>query len=259
MDRRTFLQSTAAASALTSQSIAASGQTNSGSAKNSISALTQNLNPTIRHARDVAINILKPSSKDLQHGLELHADSVVFDSYGFAPRAAIDGNVLKTLIEAGGSNTEIKDLQEEMTMTRCATNDGERTEFLAAWRASGVTCIFQNAGEEGQDPLRLIKRLARFTLITDVMKDVVTKAAMPEDVSEAKRAGRHCLYLTGNGVPLAQQWLTVPEELSYVRIFFQLGIRMMHLTYQRRNMIGDGCGETSNAGLVILDEQRLLK
>ena len=85
MDRRTFLQSTAAASALTSQSIAASGQTNSGSAKNSISALTQNLNPTIRHARDVAINILKPSSKDLQHGLELHADSVVFDSYGFAP------------------------------------------------------------------------------------------------------------------------------------------------------------------------------
>ncbi len=249
MDRRTFLQSTAAASALTSQSIAASGQTNSGSAKNSISALTQNLNPTIRHARDVAINILKPSSKDLQHGLELHADSVVFDSYGFAPRAAIDGNVLKTLIEAGGSNTEIKDLQEEMTMTRCATNDGERTEFLAAWRASGVTCIFQNAGEEGQDPLRLIKRLARFTLITDVMKDVVTKAAMPEDVSEAKRAGRHCLYLTGNGVPLAQQWLTVPEELSYVRIFFQLGIRMMHLTYQRRNMIGDGCGETSNAGL----------
>ena len=34
-----------------------------------------------------------------------------------------------------------------------------------------------------------------------------------------------------------------------MKIFFQLGIRMMHLTYHRRNMIGDGCGETSNAGL----------
>ena len=32
-------------------------------------------------------------------------------------------------------------------------------------------------------------------------------------------------------------------------VFFHLGIRMMHLTYQRRNMIGDGCGETTNAGL----------
>ena len=32
------------------------------------------------------------------------------------------------------------------------------------WRpASGVTRIFQNAGEEGEEPTRLMKRLARFT------------------------------------------------------------------------------------------------
>ena len=97
--------------------------------------------------------------------------------------------------------------------------------------------------------MTLMKRLARFTFVTDVMKDDVSKAIVPADVEDAKRAGKHCLYLTGNGVPLAQQWNTVPEELSYIRIFYQLGIRMMHLTYQRRNMIGDGCGETSNAGL----------
>jgi membrane dipeptidase len=34
-----------------------------------------------------------------------------------------------------------------------------------------------------------------------------------------------------------------------VRIFFQLGIRMMHLTYNRRNMLGDGCGEPGNGGV----------
>lgn len=243
MDRRSFLQTTAVASALTSASGLAQDETNS------VSALTERLNPTIQQARKVALSILKPSAKEVQRGLELHAESVVFDSYGFAPRAAIDGDAMKTLIEAGGSNAEIQDLREEMTMTRCATDDVEQTEFRAAWRASGVTCIFQNAGEEGQDPMRLIKRLARFTLVTDVMKDFVSKAVVPDDVLEAKRAGRHCLYFTGNGVPLAQQWRTIPEELGYVRIFFQLGIRMMHLTYQRRNMIGDGCGETSNAGL----------
>jgi membrane dipeptidase len=32
-------------------------------------------------------------------------------------------------------------------------------------------------------------------------------------------------------------------------VFFQLGIRMMHLTYNRRNMLGDGCGEPSDGGL----------
>lgn len=246
MDRRSFLQTTAAASALTSASSFAQGEQDG---RELVAALTEKLNPTIQHAREVALNILKPSARDLQHGLELHANSVVFDAYGFAPRAAIDGDAMKAMVEEGSSNSEIKDLREEMSMTRCATDDIERAEFQAAWRASGVTCIFQNAGEEGQDPMRLLKRLARFTLVTDVMKDFVSKAVVPDDVIEAKRAGRRCLYLTGNGVPLAQRWETVPEELSYVRIFFQLGIRMMHLTYQRRNMIGDGCGETSNAGL----------
>jgi membrane dipeptidase len=57
------------------------------------------------------------------------------------------------------------------------------------------------------------------------------------------------LYFTGNGVPLTQQWVSVWDELRYLKIFFQLGIRMMHLTYQRRNMIGDGCAEKANAGL----------
>jgi membrane dipeptidase len=41
----------------------------------------------------------------------------------------------------------------------------------------------------------------------------------------------------------------VEEELRYIRVFFQLGVRMMHLTYNRRNALGDGCGEPGNAGL----------
>lgn len=247
MHRRLFLKSTAAISAVTT----ATGHAlqTAQPKPDAANLLTENLPPTIQHARDVAMGILKPSARDLQHGLELHDDSIVFDSYGFAPRAAIDGDTMKALVEAGGSTAEIKDLREDMSMTRRATDDIERAEFETAWRASGVTCIYQNAGEEGQAPMTLIKRLARFTYITDLMKDFVSKAVLPDDIEEAKREGRHCLYLTGNGVPLAQEWRTVPEELGYVRIFFQLGIRMMHLTYQRRNMIGDGCGETSNAGL----------
>src|SRR5690606_1848362 len=81
------------------------------------------------------------------------------------------------------------------------------------------------------------------------LRSEVSKAATPDDVVTAKSQGKRCLYLTGNGVPLTQQWISVPDELRYLRIFFQLGIRMMHLTYQRRNMIGDGCAETANAGL----------
>jgi membrane dipeptidase len=56
---------------------------------------------------------------------------------------------------------------------------------------------------------------------------------------------------------LPQDWRTVEEELGLIRVFFQLGIRMMHVTYQRRNMLGDGCAETANGGLSDFGRQAL--
>lgn len=197
----------------------------------------------------MALGILKPSQKDIDHGLELHANSLVFESYGFAPHCAVDGDAFRAAVEAGASDTELVDLREEMSMTRCATNAAERKEFLEAFRAAGVTCIFQNAGEEGNDPERLIKRLARFTYVTDLMREEFFKAVTPDDIVAAKKQNRLCLYFTGNGVPLRQQWNSVRDELGFIRVFHQLGIRMMHLTYNRRNPLGDGCGEPNDGGL----------
>ena len=251
MQRRSFLQTSTVASlaSLTLTEGAKAGPATEKVEGDPADRLTSNLNPQIQHARDVALSILKPNASELERGLRLHSESIVFDSYGFSPRAAINGEVLAAEIEAGASDQEVEDLQEDMTMTRYVTDAAEQQEYRDAWRASGVTCIFQNAGQECQDPLRLIKRLARFNFATDLMREFVCKAAIPSDIEAVKAAGRHALYMTGNGIPLTQEWISKEDELAYVKIFFQLGIRMMHLTYQRRNMIGDGCGEPSNAGL----------
>src|SRR5690606_10316043 len=87
------------------------------------------------------------------------------------------------------------------------------------------------------------------TYVTDMLKDLVIKAVTPDDIVKAKKENKHAIYFTGNGVPLPQDWVSVEEELRYIRMFFQLGIRMMHLTYNRRNPIGDGCAELANGGL----------
>jgi len=240
MNRRDFLRLSAGASlaAVAGAPLADAGD-----------ALPEKTNETIQRARQAALAVLKPTVKQLEHGLELHAASLVCESYGFSPRAAWDGDALGKAALAGASPIEMEDLREEMTMTRAATDAAERAEYLAAWKAAGVTCIVQNAGEETQDPIRLIKRLARFTYVTDRLRDSVSRAVTPEDIVAAKKQGKHCLYFSGNGVPLAQRWENLEGELSYIRIFFQLGIRMMHMTYNRRNMIGDGCAEPANAGL----------
>uniref|UniRef100_A0A7C2NVX3 Dipeptidase n=1 Tax=Schlesneria paludicola TaxID=360056 RepID=A0A7C2NVX3_9PLAN len=241
--RREFLAS-AAAAAMASR-VWAAGPT----ASVDRDPLLITTNPVIIRARDAGLEVLKPTPAHLERGLELHRHSLVFDAYGFAPRAALDAARMTAAIEAGASDAELQDLQEELGMTQAAVDPDERAEFDEALRCSGVTAIFQNAGEEGQDPLRLIKRLARFTYLTDRLRGTLTRATEPDDVVAAHQGGRHCLYLTGNGVPLPQTWISVEEELSYIRLFFQLGIRMMHVTYNRRNMLGDGCAETANGGL----------
>jgi membrane dipeptidase len=249
--RRGFLQAFAAAGAFASVGRTHLGQAAEPAASESVDRdpllITQN--PVIIAARDAALEVLKPSRAELERGLRLHRESLVFDSYGFAPRAALDPERMTALIDAHASDQEVSDLREEMSMTRAALDPAERTEFEEAMRCSGVTAIFQNAGQEGQDPLRLMKRLARFTFLTDRLRGTLRRATLAEDVEAAQQASEHCLYLTGNGVPLPQSWVSVEEELGYVRLFYQLGIRMMHLTYNRRNMLGDGCAETANGGL----------
>lgn len=246
LSRRNFLQLAPVGVGLASlgQSLFAEAKSGTG-----LHPLLLTENPIILKGRDAALAVLQPTAKDMEHGLRLHAESIVFDSYGFAPRAAVDGDELARLDAAGASDVEFGDAREEQSMTRPAWVPRERAEFEEAFRCSGVTCIFQNAGEEGQSVPHLLKRLARFTFLSDMNRGTLVRAALPHDIKEAKQAGKHCLYMTGNGTPLPQNWISVEEELGYVRQFFQLGVRMMHLTYNRRNMLADGCAETANGGL----------
>ncbi|RBP43767.1 membrane dipeptidase [Roseimicrobium gellanilyticum] len=206
-------------------------------------------NPVIDKAREVALNILKPTQAQIEHAWELHFQSLVFESYGFAPRFAIDGERISQAMASGASRDELADLRESMSMNRGATSERERKEFFDTFHAAGVAVVFQNAGEEGSDPLRLIKRLAHFTHATDMMKPQLTKVVTVEDALAVKKAGHVGLCFTGNGVPLRQEWESTKDELRFIPVFHELGIRMMHLTYNRRNPIGDGAGEPHDGGL----------
>lgn len=206
-------------------------------------------NVTIDKPREIALGLLKPTQAQIEHAWELHFGSAVFESYGFAPRCAVDAGKINEAIKSGATADELGDLREELMMNGNATSERERKEFLDAFHAAGVTCIFQNAGEEGNDPLRLIKRLAHFTKATDLMRPDMTKVLTAVDVLAVKKAGKVALCFTGNGVPLRMKWESVRDELRLVRVFHELGIRMMHLTYNRRNPMGDGAGEPHDGGL----------
>lgn len=200
-------------------------------------------------ARQVGLDILQPTAAQLEHGLELHRDSVVAESYSLGLQAPLNGEAVAAAVESGASEAELQLLTESMRMTRWSATDTLRSEYADAWSASGVDCAFQNCGEEGNDALRMLGRLAHYTHLTDTMRDVVARAAFADDVEAARQEGRRSIVMTCNGVPLAGERNEVEAELRYIRLFYELGCRMMHLTYNRRNPLGDGCAEASNAGL----------
>ena len=129
-DRRQFIESIAGVSALSMAARTAYSQETSR--RNSAGDLTTRLNPKIQASRDVALGILKPSVAEMDRGLKLHAESIVFDAYGFGPRAAVDGDALAAAVQAGASDVELKDMQEEMTMTRFVTDPVQQQEFRDA-------------------------------------------------------------------------------------------------------------------------------
>ena len=67
-----------------------------------------------------------------------------------------------------------------------------------------------------------------------------------EDIARAKQTGKLGLIMGWqNGRPLG-------DQIDRVALFHTLGMRVIQLTYNEANLLGDGCLETRNAGLSAL-------
>lgn len=101
---------------------------------------------------------------------------------------------MKQAVDEGAGAIELDDLHTEILLMRAADDSTQWQASRGAWRAAGVDCVLQNAGEEGTSPLRLLKRLAHFTYLTDKLRDHAVRAAFPADIEAAKKHGRRALY-----------------------------------------------------------------
>lgn len=204
---------------------------------------------TIQENWQLALNILRPSDKDLEHGLELHRNSFVFDAYGFTPGAGGRNERLDQLIREHAGREELTFARENFRMNLAFNNPEMQKRLREVWEFAGVDCIFQNSGVEGNDIENLIKRLSSYTAVTDRLTDFYERAVFPDQLEAIRARGHKALYMTTNGVPISSKCISKDEALIHIAVFFNLGVRMMHLTYNRRNLIGDGCAEAADAGL----------
>lgn len=87
-----------------------------------------------------------------------------------------------------------------------------------------------------------IKEINKWRVKCKNLRDTVIATTIA-DIEKAKNSRKIAVILSG------QNSKPVDDDINNLSVLHDLGIRVMTLTYQRKNIVGDGCGERTDCGL----------
>jgi membrane dipeptidase len=110
-----------------------------------------------------------------------------------------------------------------------------------AFKRSGVTAIQTSLSNRN---LAVAKRdLAEWQSMFAKYPERLLKVEKSEQIAEAKKSGRLAVILGFQNATI------VESDVRNLDALYQAGARCIQLTYNSRNLLGDGCTERTNAGL----------
>lgn len=120
---------------------------------------------------------------------------------------------------------------------------------LQAVRDSGLTGLIVSPAPQGRFWLndaafeRSKENLRQWKARIEAHPEVFLHVQQAADLDQARNEHRLGIIFTFQGTePLG-------EEADRIAMFREMGLRVMQLTHNRRNLVGDGCMEPGNAGL----------
>jgi membrane dipeptidase len=176
------------------------------------------------------------SSTLVAHAAKLHGESIVIDAHSDILQAVNDGQVRlgeRTIVEG--------------VTTRSVVGHYD----LPRWIEGGVTaqvCALYVRDESLHVALSYALDMVAAAYEEIAVNERLMLATNVVDIARAKESGKVALVLSMEGVdPLG-------GNLKYLRLFYQLGVRMASLTHARRNYFSGGVGRgiDESAGLTPL-------
>ena len=115
-------------------------------------------------------------------------------------------------------------------------------------RESGLTATHLTVGDVGaMTPLaafeKIVRSITHWERQIDNHPAVLSRVRQAEDIIAAKKAGTTGLIYG------LQDGVSFEDDLERLDALQQLGVRIVQPTYNRRNLLGDGCMEPADAGL----------
>lgn len=124
--------------------------------------------------------------------------------------------------------------------------DGLGAQHLADVKASGLTALHITVSDVGNKPEAFETTVANIAWAEreiDAHPDIFLRVRRGADIAAAKASGR-CGIIYG-----FQDLSPLNASLDNIDVFHGLGVRVMQVAYNLRNIAGDGCLEPANGGL----------
>ncbi|HYB11199.1 MAG TPA: dipeptidase [Alphaproteobacteria bacterium] len=112
---------------------------------------------------------------------------------------------------------------------------GQSMEPLERHRAAGVTFVSVNVGMDFNPVSQIMRVIANFRAWLERHSDRFLLADSVDDIDRAKRQGKLAVAFDLEGAAMLE------NDLAMVQLFSDLGVRQIHLAYNRDNSVAGGC------------------
>lgn len=189
------------------------------------------------------------SDTEAERAARLHRESLVVDTLGlygpFEPGVHTDEQLERfaVLVEREASSLEFVLALHELAHELRHQADGRSWKV---WEEAGVDVVSHTVGAWGNPPFSYkaaVRELAEMQYDFDTLGDRVLKVLSAADVRRTRAEGKPGVILN------FQNSDHLEGDLANVELFYNLGIRIIQLTYNPWNLAGAGCSEPGDAGL----------
>ena len=194
---------------------------------------------------------IRPPSLTPAEARELHYEALVIDAQQPPATSGFLFNdnmraALAELHERGVDRGIAGNRMARMAAREVQTNPEAVKDYVGLWKTSGVTIGAGTyiAGSRIEVAFEsAVKRIAEARSMIDVLGGEVALILTADDIERVYSEGKHGVIID------FQDTVPFGTDIDRIDLFYNLGLRQVQLTYNLRNLVGDGCTEHNPSGI----------
>ena len=183
--------------------------------------------------------------------LKLHHEALVIDAQQPPATSGFLFNdtmrvALADMYAAGYTSPEAHQQLLRIAANEIQTSSAAADEYMSTWDESGITIGAGTyaAGNRAEIAFEeTVTQMAQARSIIDASDGRLSLIRNASDIEKVYQDGTHGLIMD------LQDTLPFGTDLDRIDMFHSLGLRQVQLTYNLRNLVGDGCTESNPSGV----------